>query len=325
MKTFFTFIAALFTGLLVVVAQQKNPESPKAGVEYRAIDEGGAPVEGAEASVGFTILGDIKSIHGFTDAAGGFQAENSSDDGFVLGGVKKDGYYRSMAKKLRYNINDIKDNRWQPWKPMITVVMKKIENPIPLYGKRAQLALPSFKEPVGYDLATGDWVAPHGKGTISDFVISGHSNRRGSDDHQEGAALVFSNPEDGLQSIYVDPDEGSALRLRSAPRNGYAEKKWDRSFFIRPGLRKSQEGERPDQCYFFRVRTVTKNGKIESAHYGKIYGPIRWQTHRVGEKEGVGIEFKYFFNPTVNDLNLEFDQNRNLFPHLPENEEPHEP
>ena len=75
------------------------------------------------------------------------------------------------------------------------------------------------------------------------------------------------------------------------------------------------------KCYYFRVRTTRDaNGKIVTAHYGKMYGPLeirpamrRWG-HDVSKGQG-GFFISYlYFNPTPNDRNVEFDPKRNLIP-----------
>lgn len=315
-------VAAMAITFVSVSLGQQPTWPPKAAITYKVTDEGSAVIAGADVSVSFA---DSKAVEGNTDAGGVFRAEGLSNSGSLPGGVEKEGFYWSRVADPKFNLNDIKDNRWQPWNPTFVVVMKKMVNPIPLYAKRVRTELPVLKGPVGYDLMAGDWVAPHGKGVVSDMVFTGRHGWRALDDYEDGATLTFSNLEDGLQSVYDDPEEGSVLRLRTAPENGYADKKWERSFFMHPGLNKHREGERPDQCYFFRVRTVIKNGKVESANYGKIYGPIRYQPMRNGGKTSISLEFKYFLNPTAKDLNLEFDWKKNLFQQLGSNERVQEP
>jgi hypothetical protein len=46
-----------------------------------------------------------------------------------------------------------------------------------------------------------------------------------------------------------------------------------------------------------------EKGKIISTCYGKIYGDF--------------LKLTYYFNPTPNDRNLEFDPKRNLFGKVP--------
>ena len=66
-----------------------------------------------------------------------------------------------------------------------------------------------------------------------------------------------------------------------------------------------QRDYRDDQNYFFRVRTVKKDKKIISAHYGKIDRDIEfWGNEK--------LRFTYYLNPTPLDRNMEFDPKRNL-------------
>ena len=80
--------------------------------------------------------------------------------------------------------------------------------------------------------------------------------------------------------------------------------------------------QRKDLNYFFRVRTKKDEaGKIVSANYGKIRGPLDFGFR--GRRNGLGMT--YYFNPTPNDRNMEFDPSRNLFADLPVAEQVHEP
>ncbi|MDR0993898.1 MAG: hypothetical protein LBN38_04950, partial [Verrucomicrobiota bacterium] len=54
---------------------------------------------------------------------------------------------------------------------------------------------------------------------------------------------------------------------------------------------------------------LDQDGNISSARYAKIYGPIEYGDD---EKGGGIVRFTYFFNPTPNDRNMEFDRNHNL-------------
>ena len=59
--------------------------------------------------------------------------------------------------------------------------------------------------------------------------------------------------------------------------------------------------------FYFRVRTkLDESGNVVSARYGKIYGDL--------------AQFTYYFNPTPNDRNVEFDLKQNLMTNLKPNE-----
>ena len=76
--------------------------------------------------------------------------------------------------------------------------------------------------------------------------------------------------------------------------------------------------------YFFRIRTeVNEDGEVDYALYGKIYGDIEFGG---AGQEGSYLKVNaYYLNPTPNDLNLEFDPEKNLFTNLPSDEEVREP
>ena len=52
---------------------------------------------------------------------------------------------------------------------------------------------------------------------------------------------------------------------------------------------------------------LDKDGKIISANYTKVVGDFSFRGTG-------GVTFTYYFNPTANDRNLEFDPTKNLFP-----------
>lgn len=71
-------------------------------------------------------------------------------------------------------------------------------------------------------------------------------------------------------------------------------------------IQDSKLGER--EVMVFRGRAeMDPQGKIVNARYGKIYGPFKFAQ---GPKKLV--DFTYYFNPTPNDRNLEFDGEHNL-------------
>ena len=75
-------------------------------------------------------------------------------------------------------------------------------------------------------------------------------------------------------------------------------------------------GKSKGKYFAFRTRVkLDKNGDIKEANYGKIYGPINYGN---GVRK---IQFTYYFNPTPNDRNLEFNPKANLFKNLTSLEE----
>ena len=165
-----------------------------------------------------------------------------------------------------------------------------------------------------------DWVAPYGKGEHKDFLVMLKKEHINSyRDYDISFTLTFPDKNDGIQSVFAPPEEGSALRLsHHAPNSNYRGSL---------SIRMQQEAgviydrkdvvPRDDQNYFFRVRTRRDDeGEVLSALYGKIYGPFQIDNF-IKKSPTATLKFMYFLNPTDNDTNLEFDIHKNLYENLP--------
>ena len=304
---------------------------PTAKVTARFIDEEGHPIEGAKASCGFespkkTGLGVInKRVKGLTDVNGLFTAKSSNNAYGVGCSAKKEGYYRGNGGTGRHTgISGIYGFRkWQPWNPIIEIVLKKIKNPIPMYVAEMQgrptydndpAMLPEEGKFFGFDLIAKDWVVPHGQGLHSDFIfkIDVKYFTRDPLEYDSTMTLKFTNPDDGIQPFYTPKNRGSDLRsAHYAPLTGYQDKLITRRFRKSGEILKSPF--RDDQNYYFRIRTKRDDqGNIIEAHYGKIYGNISYSTPTSDEKGE--IYFSYYLNPNNNDINVENAPEKNLFP-----------
>lgn len=296
---------------------------PTAKVTIKVIDENNMPIEDVHVEVYFKLEGNRSNTdYGVTDDQGLFEASGSTLQ--YVGGcnIEKDGYYPGGCNYSERNLTSISGimgfRRWQPWNPTITVVLKKIKEPVALYmrnlGQWARLGdkentMPDFE--VGYDLVESDWVMPHGRGTHSDFIFKIDKSHVTDFNYRDKLTVTFSNPGDGIQPYYTAKDNASTFKMPyHAPLEGYDNqlvqidendpKKIFRNIF------------REDQNYFFRVRTeLDEKGNVVSALYGKIEGNIMFAAPN--EIKAAWLEFKYFLNPTPNDTNLEFDRTKNLF------------
>jgi hypothetical protein len=194
-------------------------------------------------------------------------------------------------------------------------VLKPILNPVPMYAKVTpwRLTLPEIGKPIGYDLMIGDWVAPYGKGITNDFIFT--LNRQFTNVHEPFDAtltLKFANNGDGIQSILAAPYVGSVLRLsRFAPETNYESQLVLRKY--REAGKTIVDSYSEDQNWFFRVRTIKKDGKIASALYGKIYGDIKFPFF---DNPTARLEMTYYLNPEPNSRNMEFNTKSNLFKNL---------
>ena len=321
-------------GAFVAVAATTNItvntlERPKAKVTARIVDENGKPITDAHVRFAFSGAMDdtaVVKVEGTTDAQGEFSGEGHCRRDIGTS-VTKDSYYESTVNLPKFT--EHKDGKWQPWNPICETILRPIGKPVALYAKTVQLQIPALDEPCGYDLEASDWVSPYGKGMKKDFIFTIREKWNGNYDFDLQGELTFKNPLDGLQEVAIpEIAKNSAFRWeRQAPENGYEPKQELRDAWFPSDSRKKpiRSYKSPDvwDGYFFRVRTVEQDGKIVSAHYGKIRGGITvYPDSKAGKPN---VVFTYYFNPTPNDRNLEWDTKRNLFSGLTDMETPREP
>jgi len=222
--------------------------------------------------------------------------------------AEKEGYYTT---RIGYGLTPYWNANPANWNPMITLVLKKIGKPIPMYAKWINSEPSVFKKTgrppiaftnsLGYDLMAGDWVVPCGKGQATDLVVTEAFDKKSVSDYDYKLTISFPNIGDGIQEFAVpDAEKGSGLRSpHEAPADGY-QPRLVRENFHHPGQAGKSDYDE-NRNYFFRVRTVLdSNGNVKSALYGKIYG------------DPMMMNFRYYLNPTPNDPNMEFDSKRNL-------------
>jgi len=282
-----------------------------AGLTVKVVDENNVPIKDADATIIFSSPKlrewgtDQIEKKGKTDVNGIFSASAINKDPLIGYVAKKDGYYHS-ADNL--DLKKLDGNRWLPWNPTVTLVLKKKRNPGAMYAQRVEwIKVPVYDTPVGYDLEVGDWAAPYGKGKISDFVFTVNNRFQKWNDYESSCVLTFSNPHDGIQEFQFDPEDHSSYRWPfEAPEGGYLPelKKYSSS---KPGEPIKQNLYKEGKMnYIFRVRTqVDKNGNIIAAKYGKIKDDV------IIFPNG-NLGFLYFFNPD-GTRNLEFDTYKNYF------------
>jgi hypothetical protein len=200
------------------------------------------------------------------------------------------------------------------------------------------LGLPDFAESViGFDAANCQAVEPFGRGKTTDFYVVIRSVFRGYKDSlteatarnradrgigpiEESKAIHgswthtltfrFINPGDG---IILSPQFWPYCRLQmphQAPPEGYVSE-------LSLSMEEDQVARQLDlkTCrrtwehngFFLRVRSqLDQDGRVISAHYAKIVSP-----HLTGMFKQV-LRWSFFYNPTSNDRNLEYDFKRNL-------------
>lgn len=288
---------------------------PLAKVTLKVIDENDMPVANATIELCFYYGCLTKdSIKGVTDSKGQFIHKGWCLDGHVGGGVRKEGYYGSA---FAYRFYPRKPIYLTPWNKEITVVLRPIVKPIPMYVRNRTFEFPAIGKNIGFDLMEADWLPPYGKGVHGDFILRIDRVYKDINNFDATFTMTFSNPHDGIQLIKDDWELnyriGSRYRLpRNASEEGYQPKFTKR---VSAGSYGNRAAKDDVSNYIFRVRSESENGKLKRAMYGKILGDIRFGP--VGGNGG--FEMHYYLNPDYT-RNLEFDPKRNLFINLPEGE-----
>ena len=286
-------------------------DGAKAKLTLKIVDENDVPVEGADIGAHFEMH-EGNGIEGTSNTSGLFAMAGKTRWKMHYG-VRKNGYYSSSGEYAFGNQGEfaVKDGKWQPWNPEVSVVLRPILNQIPMYAKRVEAVMPAEDEAVGYDLAVGDWVSPYGSGQHRDLDL--HLSRRVTSNHDyEGTlSLTFTEPFDGIAPCRDVISASAFMFPRYAADAGYLST-WSRMIGKNPADGYYGERRRGDNVsYFLRVRSkVDEDGNLKDALYGKIVGPVR--LIGVARKSPAKVIFTYYLNPTFNDLNLEFDPKKNL-------------
>ena len=342
---------AITFGLAVSTSFSSLADGANARITFRVGDDSGSIVTGAtvrmstllrwEASSGFGKQ-EFAKVGGKTDTNGLIVLEMECLSGEITYAVSTGGqyfdnmlkmnvagtdYYRDTGSKIRFT--NVVDKKYEPWNPMVELQLKKVINPVPMYAKNLRgFPIPACNEPLGYDLENGDWLPPYGGGSTADFVFRldrdlGDLTLDQVQYFDATLSLTFSNEDDGIQEVADPPPQGSVFHLpRYAPENGYTNY-WSLKIFRNSqGANDIMSPQTEEMNYFFRVRTKKDDeGKIISARYGKIRGPL-WFGIVPGKAE---LRMRFYFNPTPNDRNMEFDPKRNLFTDLAPLERVNEP
>ena len=239
--------------------------------------------------------------------------------------------------------------RFQEPKLALKVTLPYVRKPIPLKAKQdafrhRRVNGPKDTEPsdprlpdlaiteVGYDAELLEPMPPHGQGKHTDFTIRVTSVFRGFENaNLERRAVVdseiktFSFDEGKVRYgnwthsvTFRFPNKGDGIVLspqfwpyckltvpQKAPEDGYSPeltlKEEVRQVYKLSTLSNYRE-KLQNNGMFLRVRTqLDKDGNVVSAHYAKLVSP-----------QGAGNGFKFFYNPTPNDRNLEYDLKTNL-------------
>lgn len=293
--------------------------------KMRVVDDTGAPVQGAAVAIEFVGPRQEQSVthRGTTGKEGTFSAKGQSLLEVYME-AKKTAHYDARV----YGLSPKKDHD-------LVVVIPRVLNPVPLYASDSRLGRSGRalhflvqNEWLSFDFEIGDWVSPRGKGKIADIRFKFGNEFKGwkhSEKELEHSRKVNSQlTEKEFKDFYGKWDatldisfpgekEGlfeetlflsySQMKLpHTAPVEGYIPTWRYTSNSYSPRTARENVG------FFLRTRVkLDEKGKIVSANYAKVVGDFQLDARGF-------VMFGYYFNPTANDRNLEFDPKKNLFP-----------
>ncbi len=341
MKTHFYHFGWMMAVLTQISSCQQIQEK-EYSIKAEAVDDSGKPIKGIQVITGriepmvspqITLGKPVTTDPVLTDENGIAIIKFSSlpePSGNV--NYYQDGWYSTSERVIWKKSNEQGDKLREA---EIRAIIKPIKNPIPMIARNnVRIRTPEFGERYGFDLEMGEAVPPFGKGKTSDIELKLTGKRVDSADPEKEVIAFRSeiscpNEGDGFVEFSVadtkEFSKGSALpSAHEAPEVGYEDKivriaETDAEGRI--GRLTNQSNLDEQKCYYFRVRTrKDTDGRIVSAHYGKMYGPLEIRPalkrygHDVTKGQG-GFYIQYlYFNPVSNDRNVEFDPKRNLNP-----------
>ena len=289
----------------------------EARIVLRCIDQDGNVVTNAAVSTALYPDGSFENAivgNGTVDTNGCFVMQGKANGEFSFT-VKKEGYYKTREVKHLFHIPfiSVSSGRWQPYGMTNTVVLKRKVNPVAMYaadrGSHYTL-IPKVGEPLGFDLTVGDWVSPNGRGKTRDFDVTYIRDGEGRAFTSQELILSVSDPFAGFQKVPCDTYSAFRSPYR-ADTNAVYEQEVRFSFKRHEGTGRYIDGQmKDDECVILRTRTrVDDDGRLISAHYGKIYGPLSFG---VSYDAPGSMKILHYFNPNENDPNLEADTTKNL-------------
>lgn len=291
-------------------------------ITIKVVGEDAVPIDGARVGIGFDdnrSSSKENSVIGLTNKEGFFTGSATTTSGYLAFNVTKNGYYKTTGD---YQYKEKKAFGWKPWNPELKIVLRKIEDPVPMYVRDTRntlIEIPVIGKDVGFDLIEFDWVTPFGIGKQPDLIF--HLERLpvvSRKNYEATLTISFANKNDGIQPYNENLQYGSQFKLpRYAPETGYQQKLvLYESFGANRPTKYNFNFRENDLNYIFRVRSQEKDGKIEQAMYGKILKYVSFSAIRSKTAE---IYLMYYLNPD-GTLNLEFDPKRNLFDNLSDGE-----
>lgn len=296
--------------------QEAQRKGAKFKVIYHIVDDEGHALKNQQIRYAYQNDYPRKRWEGLvtTDMNGIAVVQDKVGSQMTIGVYNKD-YYVSWDKIQffwREGVSPlVKDGKWQPYGEKRTLVVKRKKNPVDMkwynWGIDGYLA-PATNVWIGLDLELGQWCKPYGDGKCEDvlFRFSGVITDKSTWDTK--TEVSFSRiPHAGFYIMEKDfYSDMKSCYLASTNDVSYAEREFVFASSGGKGISpRDQTANRlaEDKYIVFRTRcTVDEDGKLVSAHYGKICGELWGGKYKLmfrGNDNGI------YFNPTPNDPNLE--------------------
>ena len=212
-----------------------------------------------------------------------------------------------------------------------SVGMRKKIKPIPLYAKHVRIEFPANNKWLGYDLEVGDWTPPYGEGVLNDLMFRVVSPKLVSSKDEHG--VVRRGPHANTEaSLEIDFGANGGF-INVTKENGFLaesdmqmphlafQKGYDQQVF-RKVIKNYNESIEviPHIGRFFRMRVKVVGDEVVQANYGKIMGDVHYNPFETVKKFGTNkgkiiygfADITYYFNPILNDRNLELHPPLNL-------------
>ena len=295
---------ALVIVALAAWAKAYDPyvDGAKAVLNLTVEDDRGEYVQDALLDVAFQIS-DIRAnvLKGSTDGKGRFRAVGKTIGGVNVW-VEKEGYYKTHVRISPCDLaagRVTQGRRWGVGDIAERLVLKKKRSPVRLtYHSVTFKPFPATNEVVKLDLESLEWCPPYGNGRHDDLhlVFDGWRNPQDWDDYHEHLKVSFPNGADGFYPLSADSTSAFRYAYQAQTNAVYQKELAFRHVHTVDGIKESKKLP-PDVYLVYRVRTETNAlGQVTHAHYG-----------RIGESftQYFGLTMKSWFNPTLNDTNLE--------------------
>lgn len=310
------FIVLFFVSSSVFASPDKDfinaiHRGAKAELTVRVVDDAKQPVGDAEVRVrldaAFKASGGSASL--VTDTNGVAFVVGRTGKSVILH-VTKSGYYASHDE-INYVAmgHGASGGYWLPRNLEKTIVLRPVKNP-----KAAGPKIGGFKtskkigEWLKYDLETGDFVSPEGKGTIGDFeVLFNWDGKLGNE--YSGMSVKIRFPDEYSGGCYVD--KVMCSDFKGAYAFPLSKHLLHEIFYFAHVERNHKTGEfiRREEKLFDGTKTLLVRSrcevdpltkKIVKCHYSQI------SNLQFGcGYDGIVFLVESFFNPTPNDTNLE--------------------